>query len=208
MEERKLNEKESLELIARMIDRTRSRLCLNDGRICLLWGYTSVAVAALVWAVGSLAPHPGWNFLWFLIWIVGGTFSARMKRAGETGARTYVDRLTAGLWSIVGWCTLLLVALCLGFMLVRGADCWAVMLVFGLLVVGIATAMQGVIIAEKCLVAGGALGMTAGAFVLCCLVAGVPLLAGWVIPLFMVTFVVMLIVPGHLLNAKRKNSYV
>ena len=38
MEERKLTEKESLEIITSMIERTRERY-IGDGRIMLMWGY-------------------------------------------------------------------------------------------------------------------------------------------------------------------------
>lgn len=50
MEERKLNEKESLELIAQMIQNTKNRLETNCGMPFLFWGYTTlfVSLAGLV----------------------------------------------------------------------------------------------------------------------------------------------------------------
>ena len=42
MEERKLNEKESLELITRMIRNTKHNLEIGDGNIFLFWGYLTV----------------------------------------------------------------------------------------------------------------------------------------------------------------------
>ena len=48
MEEKKMTEKESLELITTMIQRTRERY-VGDGNIMLMWGYLTVAVTALVW---------------------------------------------------------------------------------------------------------------------------------------------------------------
>ena len=44
MEEKKLNEQESLALITSMINDTRERLAENSGRPFLIWGYTSIAV--------------------------------------------------------------------------------------------------------------------------------------------------------------------
>ena len=44
MEERKLNEKESLELIAQMIQNTKNRLETNCGMPFLFWGYTTLFV--------------------------------------------------------------------------------------------------------------------------------------------------------------------
>ncbi len=49
MEEKKLTEKESLELISAMIARTKERYMLGDGNIMLLWGYLTVAVSVAIW---------------------------------------------------------------------------------------------------------------------------------------------------------------
>lgn len=46
MEERKLNEKESLELIAQMIQNTKNRLETNCGMPFLFWGYTTPSLSA------------------------------------------------------------------------------------------------------------------------------------------------------------------
>lgn len=53
MEERKLNEKESLELIAQMIQNTKNRLETNCGMPFLFWGYTTLFVSLLIWVSGS-----------------------------------------------------------------------------------------------------------------------------------------------------------
>ena len=44
MEDRKLNEKESLELIAQMIRNTRRNLDAGGGNMFLLWGYVGAVV--------------------------------------------------------------------------------------------------------------------------------------------------------------------
>lgn len=178
---------------------------VKNGNLCLLWGYTSVVVALLVGAVGLFSTHPGWNFLWFLIWIIGGTLSHRVEKGCERVCSD-ADRISSGLWRIVGYCILVGVALCLYFMLFWGSDCWTLMFIIGLLVVGIATSIQGVILAERSLIWGGGVGMLSGGIVTCCVIAGIPLLAVWVIPLFIVSFVCMMIVPGHILNSKAKGT--
>ena len=49
MNDRVLNEKESLELIAQMIQNTKSRMTRNSGAPFLIWGYTTIIVSLLVW---------------------------------------------------------------------------------------------------------------------------------------------------------------
>lgn len=48
MEDKKLTEKESLEVITSMIARTKARY-LGSGNILLMWGYLVVFVSILVW---------------------------------------------------------------------------------------------------------------------------------------------------------------
>ena len=202
MEERKLNEKESLELITQMITNTRNRMQTSNGNVYLLWGYTSVAIAILIYTIGFFSTHPGWNFLWFLIWIIGGTLTGHILKDDRKSPKGYTDKISEGLWSIVGYCAIVFTLLCLYFMLAKGADCWPLMMVFGLFVIGFATSAQGVILREKSLTAGGAIGMGFGAFIMCCLIADIPLENTWTTPLFILTFIFMMIVPGHIINRK------
>lgn len=208
MEERKLNEKESLELITQMIANTRNRMQTNNGNVYLLWGYSSVAVAILIYTIGFFSTHPGWNFLWFLIWIIGGTFTGHVLKDDKKSPKGYTDKITEGLWSIVGYCAIAFTLLCLYFMLAKGANCWSLMMVFGLFVIGFATSVQGVILKEKSLIVGGGIGMGFGAFIMCCLIAGIPLENSWTTPLFILTFIFMMIMPGHILNHKAQRKHV
>lgn len=48
MEERKITEAESIEIITSMISRTKARLVKGSGNILLMWGYLIVAVTALI----------------------------------------------------------------------------------------------------------------------------------------------------------------
>ena len=71
MEERKLDTRESMELISRMIQNTRNRLENHAGRPFLVWGYTTVGIALLNYWFNIAGCHPAWCFTWFLIPIIG-----------------------------------------------------------------------------------------------------------------------------------------
>lgn len=49
MEEKRINERESIEIITSMIARTKKRYSLGDGNIMLMWGYLTLCISALVW---------------------------------------------------------------------------------------------------------------------------------------------------------------
>ncbi len=208
MEERNITEAESIEIITSMISRTKERLVKGCGNILLMWGYVSIAVAALIWVLLVTTKHPAINWLWFLIWLIGGTATPIMakRKRREMGVMSYTDRLTSNMWSVVGWSAIASVFLCLGFLLIGGKDSWSMMLAFALIIVPLAEIMQGLIIKEVSLIAGGGIGLLIGLFTVCCISAHVALMATWFMPLFIIAFAAMMIVPGHILNAKAKRE--
>lgn len=203
MEERELTEKESLEVITSMIARTRRRY-MADGNILLMWGYLTVAVAALIWTLLAVTRNPVWNWLWFLIWIVGGILTPIMSRRNElkNGVKSYSDSLTSQIWSTVGYCAIASTFMCLGFLLVKGIDAWSMMFAFALIIVPFGEIASGIVVSEKSLIAGGAVGMLAGIFTICCIAGRVALQASWFMPIFIVAFAAMMILPGHAINHK------
>lgn len=208
MEERKITEAESVEIITSMISRTKDRLVKGSGNILLMWGYLIVTVAALIWVLLVTTGNHAVNWLWFLIWIIGGIATpimAKRKRM-ETGATSYTDRLTSNMWSVVGLTAIASTILCLGFLFIAGKDSWNMMFAFALIIVPMAEIMQGLVIKEISLIAGGSIGLLIGLFTMCCISAHVALLATWFMPLFIIAFAAMMIVPGHILNSKAKRE--
>ena len=207
MEEKKMTERESLELITKMIERTRERY-VGDGNILLMWGYVTVTVAALVWIMLVATHNQAWNWLWFLIWIIGGTATPIMARRHQVkyGVKSYSDKLTDQIWTIVGYAAIVATLCCLGFMLIKGIDSWKMMLAFAMIIVPMAEMAQGIVVKEKSLVTGGAIGLASGIFTLCCISGGVPLGVRWFMPLFIAAFTCMMIIPGHIINRKARQQ--
>lgn len=208
MDDKKINEKESLAIITDMIARTKERYMLGDGNILLMWGYLTVAVSILVWVLLRLTHHPACNWLWFLIWIIGGTVTPIMekKKAIVKGVKSYSDKLTSKIWTIVGYSAIISTMFCLGFLLAGGVNSWQMMLAFALIIVPFAEIAQGIIINEKTLIWGGKIGLLVGIFTTCCIIGGVKLYVSWFMPLFIVTFACMMIIPGHIINHKAKRD--
>lgn len=208
MEDRKLTERESLEVITSMITRTKYRLVKGSGNILLMWGYLIVAITALIWVLLVTTGNPAVNWLWFLIWVIGGIATPIMakKKRVASGTKSYTDKLTSQMWSVVGLTGIASTILCLGFLLIGGKDSWSMMFAFALIIVPMAEIMQGLVIKENSLIAGGGIGLLIGLFTICCISAHVALMATWFMPLFIIAFAAMMIVPGHILNSKAKRE--
>lgn len=207
MEERKLTEKESLEIITSMITRTRERY-IGDGRIMLMWGYLTVVITAIIWTLIGVTHNPVWNWLWFLLWIIGGTLTPIMdkKMQHEKGFKNYSDIVTSRIWSTVGFSAIVATAICLAFLLVGGIDAWSMMFAIALVIVPFAEIASGIVVKEKTLIIGGAIGLSAGLFTMACIAGHVALYASWFMPLFIIVWVVMMIIPGHIINYKAKKQ--
>lgn len=206
MEERKINEKESLALITEMISRTKDRYMLGDGNILLMWGYLTIAVGVLVWVLLTVTHNYAWNWLWFLIMIVGGIASPIMakKQKVHKGRKSYSDKLTSSIWAVVMLSAIVSSLMCVGFYLLSGINTWSVMFAVALVFVPFTEIGQGIIINEKSFIWAGAIGLSAGIFTLCCIAGDIPLNASWFMPLFILAFVCMMIIPGHFINHKAK----
>ena len=207
MEEKNLTEKESLALIAGMIQKTRQRTGLDRGKPLLLWGYTSVFAAVMVYAALMITYSPKAMLLWMLIPLIGlplqYRFLAHEKRTkGE--AKSYTDIITDRLWMFVMFSELIAVAICSGFACFGYHCVWILMFIYSLIAVGLASTAQGIIIRENSLVAGGLVGVAGGLVIAACKIVGIPLNAAWTMPLFVVCFVMMTIIPGHIINHKAK----
>ena len=208
MEERKITEAESIEIITSMNSRTKDHLVKGSGNILLMWGYLIVAVTALIWVLLVTTNNPAVNWLWFLIWIIGGIATPIMakKERVASGSKSYTDKLTSQMWSVVGLTGIASALLCLGFLVIGGKDSWSMMFAFALIIVPMAEIMQGLVIKEISLIAGGSIGLLTGIFTTCCISAHVALMASWFMPLFIIAFAAMMIVPGHILNSKAKRG--
>ena len=208
MDEKKINEKESIEIITSMIARTKERYMLGDGNIMLMWGYVTLCVSVLIWVLLAVTHNMAVNWLWYLIWIIGGIATPIMakKHAVKKGVKTYTDRIISRLWSIVGYAAILSTFGCLALFFVAGADAWSAMFIFALIIVPFAEMANGIVLNEKSFIVGGGIGFAAGIFVTCCIAARIALIASWVIPIFIIAFVCMMIIPGHIINYKAKHS--
>lgn len=207
MEDKKLTEKESLEVIISMIARTKARY-LGSGNILLMWGYLAVFSSILVWILLAATRQNVWNWLWFAIPVIGMPLTSIMARREKRtdGAVTYSDKITSHLWSIFGVSEIVLTFICLGFSLIGGIKCWTAMPVYTFIAAPFAEIAQGLIVKEKSLTWGGIVGLAIGMVLVCCVTGKIPLLANWFMPLFILFWVVMMIVPGHIINHNAKKG--
>lgn len=102
MNDRVLNEKESLELIAQMIQNTKSRMTRNSGAPFLIWGYTTIIVSLLVWFLLKETGNYHWQWLWFLLPAISLPSTLWIEHKQPKMIKTYIDRIVGYVWAVFG----------------------------------------------------------------------------------------------------------
>ncbi len=196
MEEKNLTQNESLELISRMIKETRNNLERGGGNIYLLWGYVwlfvSLAIYVLLLKTGDYRVQWGW----FAIPLIGYPGMMFLLRKQEKGAVTFVGRVISGIWIVIG-----VVAALLSIYMFIDYKAFPMMFMMSLLITS-GVAMSGLVLKFRPIAIAGFLGILLSFLLL--MVSGLNQIL-----IYSFYSVIMLIIPGHVLNAacrKAKNN--
>ena len=102
MEERKLNEKESLELIAQMIQNSKKNLQVGRGNQFILWGWLGAITSLVVMGMLMLTNNPMWNWLWFAIPVIGWPMMMWQMKKETKPVVTFTDKVLKSVWISIG----------------------------------------------------------------------------------------------------------
>jgi len=207
MEDKMINEQESLELITRMINQTKKESALGSGNIFLVWGYLCTFMSLCVFGLSFIRQESGWGWLYLILPLLGFTIAGIV--AGRTSKKyknpaTYQSKSISGVWaSLSGVFAAYAVFCLLSWNEPKG---WAGMFLLGLLLPGIGTFSTGIILKEWSLQLCGMIGAITGVeFLHELCVNGAVITIKW--PLMMaVTLFITLAIPGHILNYKSKKD--
>ena len=188
MEEKKFTEKESLELISHMIQATRKNLVKDQGNYFII--YTLL----------RMIPTPWWWAGWFLMFLPVIILLLKGKRNSPTVV-TYTDSMVNKVWQVVGTLFSLTVLVMLALSLLVGKCDFMLMLPLCLLYASIGTAITGLVIREKCLSYTPFAGFVFAIYMLMNYTINNSIDIRWNL-YFGLSFVIMMIIPGHVLNNK------
>lgn len=192
MEEKGLTGKESLELITRMIQETQNNVARYAAYPLLIWGYLTVVISIVVWTVIFKYQYLAIQYLWWLLPLVAFPLTIYFSRkGGKRGVVTYMDRITSQIWCLYGGVGFLLSI----FAFIRPVDIYFLIP----LLMGMGVALSGCVIKYRPMVAAGCVGIALSFLLL--FIHDVDRLL-----IFAAIFVVMMIIPGHLLNRKMKKE--
>lgn len=202
MENNKLSEAQSLELITSMIQDSRSRLARNSGTPFLIWGYTTVAVSLF----NALALYLGWSHAWAWSWFsipVIGWLGMMLLFKQEPSARNYIDRIVSMIWVVIG--------LSFAWLFVGAVVFGCSISFLTVVVMGIGTVLTGCVIKHRTTTICGWAAMCASLifpivyFIIAKSGSASAISEVWIwgeLIVFALIFLVMMVIPGHILNHK------
>lgn len=198
MEEKKLNEKESLELITRMIQNTRRNLDTGSGNLFLVWGYVGALLTLVVLAGVYFTKNPGWMWGFWGIPVIGYLLTYLLMRKRQKAAKSYIDKVLMQVWMILGLVCMMIV------LMATNTERFEVILPLCAVVMSLGSIITGCIIRYTMFLVFPVLGLVWGMKSLFdALTQG----TSYVSLLWFVAIVVFaMIIPGHILNYRARKE--
>ena len=97
-----MNEKESLELIAQMIQNSKKNLQVGRGNQFILWGWLGAITSLAVMGMLMWTKNPMWNWLWFAIPVIGWPVMMWQLKKEEKPVVTFTDKVLKAVWMSIG----------------------------------------------------------------------------------------------------------
>ncbi len=208
MEDKKLTPQESMELIASMIQSTKRRVALPDLRISVMWAVLSIITAVAAWILISTTQTPRFNFIWFAIPVIGIPASIVLAngKPEKSCTKTYIDKVSDGVWKCVGYIAIGLTIACFIMQQCGYPMVWLAMLYYAFIIVGFGATVSGLLLRENSYVVGGLFSIFSGFAIIICSLCQIPLLYYWIVPLYILCFLLMFIVPAFIISRKIKSE--
>lgn len=203
MEEKKINEKESLELISQMIQSTKEYIEVGRGNHFLYGGYFTAALAVVVHVVYKITDYSGWLWmLMFVLWIFMKIFNRHKRHA----VMTYTNKVMNHVWYVIGSMFIVTFAVIFTLALIyNNYKPLELMMPLSAIYVGIGVSMTGIIVQNKWIANLPFFGIGIGLYMLTALYLNIHSTISWNL-LFGLSFIIMMAIPGHILNKKEKKE--
>ena len=203
--DRKLSEKESLDIITQMINSSKRNMKVGSGNVLLYWGYFTVLLSVVISSLILCTQNYIWSWGWMLMFAVGPVISYK-QRGCEPAVVTYTDKTISKVWQVFGCMFGLTFVLIAVFCALYGQSVnFILMLPLSLLYCGLGVSINGIILREKWMIYSPVVAFVLVIHMLMSLINHDPVTVLWYL-YFGLSFVVMIIIPGHILNNKAKKQ--
>ena len=112
MEQNKeMTAQESLKLISETLNNSRRDILRKNAKYYVLWGCLLTVFSLLVYFLWHFTGKASWNFLWFVMPVVGLPLAALLHKKDTVVPQSFVGNLTGKIWGVFAAFALTLSAL-------------------------------------------------------------------------------------------------
>lgn len=205
METTEFNERESLALISKMIEATKEQMDTDRWNPFIVWGLFTMALGIVIYTIVMLTGNPRWNWLWFLMFVFWIGYALADKRRPKRVV-TYNSRAIDSVWKALGILfamtpvTFTVMTLFLDFY----PTIMNMIMPLTLIYIGIGVSFTGIMLREPLIVYIPIAGMISPFVMISAICAG-QFTMNYLL-LFCLSFFVMMVVPGLILNYKTRHK--
>ena len=154
MENRKLNETQSIELITQMIKNTQRNIVVGSGNQFIVWGVSILSASVIVTILNLFIDNHLCNFAWFIIPVIGCAWNKGVKYKEKLF--TYVDKILKYIWITCGFfCVLTPVFIGISYHFNSIKLLYSIIPFIELLIVSIGVTISGLVLDTKYIVVSG-----------------------------------------------------
>jgi hypothetical protein len=203
MEEKELTEKESLELITRMIQSTKENLEVGRGNKFLTYGYFTAALGIVIFLLLFFTHNDLYSLGWCLMFACWAFVSWKSKKPDVI---TYTDKAIQLVWHIMNWMFVITFAFLLIFAVIFHVHYGLLdlMMPLSLIYANIGTSITGVILKEKWMTLLPLMSLLIAFYMLAVMRSGSLMYVSWNL-LMSFAFLISMVIPGHILKHKMHN---
>ncbi|MCK9159930.1 MAG: hypothetical protein M0P00_05480, partial [Bacteroidaceae bacterium] len=177
---------------------------VGRGNYFLYYGYFTAILSVVLYLLIVLTRNNMWSWGWLLMFVFQFLVSYK-KRQHKSMVVTYTDKAIKQVWLAFGFMFSLTFIVLAVLGQIYGRYDFALMMPLSLLYAGLGTSINGIIIRERWMIFSPLVAFVVAFYMLMMLTIGQPMILEWYLYLGF-SFVVMQIIPGHILNRKAKRQ--
>ena len=205
METNNFSEKESLELITKMINSTKDSMDIGRWNQFVVWGIFTVLLGLVIFVLMVYTGSPKWNWLWFLMFAFWYSQKLIADRKPQPVV-TYNSKAISSVWKVLGFLFALTpITLTILAFLDYGMVSMTLMMPLTLIHMGIGVSFSGIILHEPFVTYIPIVCMISP-IVMFNVILDIPgMTLEWYL-IYLITVFVMMVIPGIILHYKTINK--
>ncbi|MGP1478030.1 MAG: hypothetical protein ACTTJK_11320 [Phocaeicola sp.] len=204
MEANNFSEKESLELIIKMINSTKDSMDVGRWNQFVVWGTFTVLLGLAILGLMAYTGNPEWNWLWFLMFVFWYSQKLIADRKPQPVV-TYNSKAISSVWKVLGF-LFALTPITLTILTFLGYDLisMTLMMPLSLIYMGIGVSFSGIILHEPFVAYIPIVCMISPIVMFNIILVNHGVTLGWYF-IYLLTVFVMMVIPGIILHYKTIN---